>query len=62
MGRLSGTETVVVLSNSKSTSLRSTIPVFVAKQMGLEDGDRLVWELGKSDGVWHANITKKGEA
>lgn len=59
MGRLSGTETVVVLASSKSTSLRSTIPTFVAVQMGLEDGDRLVWGLDKRGDTWHATITRK---
>lgn len=59
MGRLSGTETAVVLANSKSASLRSTIPIFVAMQLGLEDGDRLVWGIDKVCDTWQATITRK---
>ena len=59
MGRLSGTETAVVLANSKSASLRSTIPIFVAMQLGLEDGDRLVWGIDKVGDTWQATITRK---
>lgn len=59
MGRLEGTETVCTHATSKSKSLRTTIPVFVVQQIGLEDGDHLNWELDKDGNTWLAKITKK---
>ena len=59
MGRLEGTETVCTPATSKSKSLRTTIPVFVVQQIGLEDGDHLNWKLDKDGKTWLAKITKK---
>ena len=59
MARLAGTETVAVLATSKSKSLRTTIPFFVVKQVGLENGDHLEWELDKDGDAWHAIVRKK---
>lgn len=36
---------MVARATSKSSSLRATIPEQIAKQMGLEAGDVLDWEL-----------------
>lgn len=60
MGRVGGTETIVGLATAESRSMRTTIPAFVVKQMGLIEGDHLDWELDKNDGTWSATITKKG--
>ncbi len=38
---------VTILSNaaSHSHSLRTTVPIGIARQLGLREGDSLVWEL-----------------
>ena len=59
MARMNGTETIVASATSKSKSLRTTIPVFVVKQVGLEEGDHLDWELDKEGETWIATIRKK---
>ncbi len=59
MARMDGTETIVASATSKSKSLRTTIPVFIVKQIGLEEGDHLDWELDKDGKSWIAKISKK---
>lgn len=51
---------MVGLATAESRSMRTTIPVFVVKQMGLNEGDRLEWTLDKNGGMWSATIIKKG--
>jgi hypothetical protein len=47
----SGQGEVTILANatSKSQSLRTTVPIGIIRQLGLREGDRLVWAL-KPDG------------
>ena len=59
MGRMGGTETIVATATSKSPSLRTTIPIFIVKQIGLKEGDHLNWELDKVSGVWIMKVVKK---
>jgi len=59
MARMDGTETIVTYATSKSQSLRTTIPVFVVKQLGLEERDHLDWKVDKDGKTWMAVITKK---
>ena len=59
MARLENDETVVSLAVSNSNSLRSTIPLHIAKKLKLCPGDRIAWDLDKEDGVWLAKIIKK---
>ncbi len=59
MARMDGTKTAVASASSNSQSMRSTIPVFVVKQLKLKVGDHLDWELDKTDdGTWVAKISK----
>ena len=41
-----------------TTSVRTTIPAFVAKKLGLASGDILEWDLDKTDGQWVATMWK----
>lgn len=59
MARMDGTETIVASATSKSKSLRTTIPVFVVKQMGLVERDHLDWKVDKDGKTWIATIAKK---
>jgi bifunctional DNA-binding transcriptional regulator/antitoxin component of YhaV-PrlF toxin-antitoxin module len=38
-------ETVLHAATSKSTSLRTTVPVMVTRHFKLEEGDSLRWEI-----------------
>lgn len=55
-----GKKSTVAKATSKSTSLRATIPEEIAKQMGLEVGDVLDWELA-TDGKRKVARVKKLE-
>jgi hypothetical protein len=46
-GSASGQGEVTVLANatSKSQSLRTTVPIGIIRQLGLKEGDKLLWEL-----------------
>ena len=59
MARFENDETVVSRAVSNSNSLRSTIPLHIAKKLELNPGDRVEWDLDKEDGVWLAKIIKK---
>ena len=41
-----------------NASVRTTIPAFIAKTMGLSVGSVLDWKLDKTDGVWVATIRR----
>ncbi len=45
-----GERTTLTKATSKSNSLRTTVPIFIVKQFGLNEGDMLDWELGVFDG------------
>ena len=59
MPRTPADETKVAAARSRSVSMRTTIPAHITKQMGMEVGDTLVWELDKVKGRWSATISKK---
>ncbi|WP_461866592.1 AbrB/MazE/SpoVT family DNA-binding domain-containing protein [Thermococcus sp.] len=40
-----GERTILTKATPKSNSLRTTVPIFIVKQFGLNDGDMLDWEL-----------------
>lgn len=59
MARMNGAETIAASATSKSRSVRTTIPAFVARQIGIGEGDRLCWSLDKDGKTWCAVIRKK---
>ena len=61
MAREDSAETVMALAVSKSRSLRTTVPIHVARQLGLEPGSRVKWDMDKVRGRWIATICKAGE-
>lgn len=40
-----GEVTILANATSKSQSLRTTVPIGIIRQLGLKEGDRLLWEL-----------------
>lgn len=40
-----GEITVLAPATSRSQSLRTTVPIGIIRQLGLSEGDSLVWEL-----------------
>ncbi len=59
MARLEVNETRVSLAVSNSNSLRTTIPIHIAKKMGLAEGDSVMWDLDKISNRWIGTIKKK---
>ena len=59
MAKLGSNETIVSLAVSRSSSLRTTVPLHITQKMGLEPGDRLDWDIDKVDDEWIATIRKK---
>lgn len=45
-----GERTILTKATPKSNSLRTTVPIFIVKQFGLNEGDMLDWELAVVDG------------
>jgi len=43
-------ETVLTRARPGSPSLRTTVPIFIIRQFGLKEGDRLEWRLEVLDG------------
>ena len=58
MGRMKGTLTSVSVVKPNVESLRTTIPVFVVRQLGLSGQDNIDWAIDKQDDVWIATIRK----
>lgn len=61
MARLATNETKLTLAVSKSDSLRTTVPMNIAKKLGLKEGDHLTWDVDKISGDWIATVKKKKE-
>ena len=59
MARLEINETRVSLAVSNSQSLRTTIPIHIAKKMKLSAGDSVSWDFDKISNVWVGTIKKK---
>lgn len=51
-------ETTKVVPANMATSLRSTIPRSIVKQLGLAAKDHLRWDLDKVDGEWVVVVRK----
>jgi bifunctional DNA-binding transcriptional regulator/antitoxin component of YhaV-PrlF toxin-antitoxin module len=45
MSRQQGDITVLTKANSRSQSLRTTIPMSITRQFNLKEGDHLRWEI-----------------
>ena len=45
MSRQQGDITVLTKANSRSQSLRTTIPMSITRQFNLKEGDHLKWEI-----------------
>ena len=58
MGRMKTNETKVAVAQSKSVSLRTTIPSHLAEQIGLSAGDTLKWESRMDGQDWILKIRK----
>ncbi len=59
MARLENSETILTLAVSNSQSLRTTVPIHIAKKLGLEKGDHVEWDIDKVNSQWIAKIIKK---
>ena len=59
MARIEGTATAVTPIRSDAESLRTTIPAWVVKHLGLTKNDRLDWTLDKRGDVWVAKVEKE---
>jgi len=40
-----GEETILTHASTRGNSLRTTVPIGVARQLGLKEGDKLRWEI-----------------
>lgn len=40
-----GTETTLAIASPKSSSLRTTVPMWIVEQFGLKVGDSVFWKL-----------------
>lgn len=49
---MSGHKTKLTASGKEGLSLRTTVPAAIRHQLGLKEGDSLVWELDKVAGKW----------
>ena len=58
MARLSVNETALALAVSHSRSLRTTVPLHIVEQMGLNEKDVITWKLDKDGNEWIATIRK----
>ena len=58
MAKLRDGETMMSLAVSRSDSLRTTVPLHIARKLGLRQKDRVVWDLDKVGDEWIATIRK----
>ncbi len=59
MGRIKGDWTKLTLSKTKTDSLRTTVPSSVVRQMKLNAGDQLEWQIESLDpGVVRVTIIR----
>lgn len=59
MPKLKTGESAVAVANSISASVRTTIPMYVVRQLGLDAGDVLLWSMDKDGDGWFGTIRKK---
>lgn len=51
-------ETTKLTPANTARSLRTTVPMSIVKQLGLNEGDSLNWELDKDNGEWIVTVRK----
>lgn len=59
MGKEESNITIMSLAVSRSNSLRTTIPIHIARQLELVAGSRVKWSFDKKGDKWVAVIEKK---
>ena len=59
MARMAPNQSTVSKAKPDSISVRTTIPVFIARQLKLEIGDILDWKLDKVSNHWIVTIEKE---
>ena len=52
-------ETTKLTPANIANSLRTTVPMSIVKQLKLEQGDQLDWDLDKEDKMWIVKVTKR---
>lgn len=52
-------ETTKISLANTAKSLRTIIPIHIIKQLNLQQGDHINWDLDKVNNMWIATITKK---
>lgn len=58
MGRTPSNHTKVSKAKPETTSVRTTIPAYIAAKLRLGAGDDLTWDIDKIDGQWVATLSK----
>ena len=58
MARMESNRSKISAARPESISMRTTIPAFIAKQMRLNVGDTLDWDMDKVDNEWIVKIRK----
>lgn len=58
MARMETNQTVLSLAVSRSSSLRTTVPIHIIQKLDLEKGDKLEWDLDKINNKWIVIIRK----
>ena len=56
-----GERTKLTRANTKSPSLRSTVPEGVVKDLGLKEGDTIVWRTMIVDSKLKVMVEKEGD-
>lgn len=59
MARLGVNKTALSLAVPRSRSLRTTVPMHIVEQMGLEEKCVIVWSMDKEGDEWIATIRKE---
>ena len=58
MTKKTNDETILALAVSRSESIRTTVPIHVARKLGLSQGNRIMWAFTKVGDKWIAVIQK----
>ena len=61
MARMAENQTKVTSAKPETISVRTTIPNFVAKTVGIRSGDTLDWSIDKKGKTWEITIKKVNE-
>ena len=52
-------ESTKLVPANLAKSLRTTVPMAIVKQLNLEEGDYLDWDMDKNDNEWIVMVKKK---